>query len=111
MPRKKISNKRDFSLENIKPIQLKKGVSLERHSSKENLKSPQFVFAALMETLKDGDSQSFKEILSAHLEVVNKEEFSKRAHIPKRTLFRILSPEGNPTLDNVAKLVHALNAA
>jgi DNA-binding phage protein len=63
-----------------------------------------------MDALKDGDSQAFKEILSAHLEVINKEDFSKKARIPRRTLFRILSPLGNPTLDNVAKIVHALAA-
>lgn len=93
------------------PIELKKGVVLEKHSPKESLKNPKFIFLALMEALKEGDSQEFKEILSAHLEVINKEEFSKRAHIPKRTLFRILSPTGNPTLDTIAKLVHALNLA
>jgi len=111
MLKKRRSNKQDFSLEDIKPIRLKKGVLLEKHSAKETLRSPHFVLNALMEALKDGDSISFKEILSAYLEVTNKEEFSKRAQIPKRTLFRILSPEGNPTLDNVAKLVHALIAA
>jgi len=111
MDKKKTSNKRGFSLNNIKPVQLKKGVTLEKHAPKESLKDPNFVYSALMEALKEGDSQSFKEILSAHLEVINKEAFSKRANIPKRTLFRILSPEGNPTLDNIAKLVYALKAA
>ena len=111
MDKKKTSKKQGFSLNNIKPIHLKKGVTLEKHSPKESLKDPNFVYSALMDALKGGDSQSFKEILSAHLEVINKEAFSKRAHISKRTLFRILSPEGNPTLDNVAKIVHALNAA
>ncbi len=111
MTKVKTSNKQGFSLKDIKPVQFKKGVVLERHSPREHLKDPKFVYKALIEALRDGDSEAFKEILSAHLEVVNKEEFSKRAKIPKRTLFRILSPEGNPTLDNVAKLVHALDAA
>ena len=111
MDKKKASNKQGFSLNNIKPVHLKKGLILEKHSPKESLKDPDFVYSALMKALKEGDSKSFKEILSAHLEVINKEAFAKRAHIPKRTLFRILSPDGNPTLDNVAKLVHALNAA
>lgn len=111
MAKRKTSSKREFSLENIKPIKLKKDVFLETHSPNAALKDSQLVILALMEALKDGDSLAFKEILSAHLEVINKEEFSKRADIPKRTLFRILSPEGNPTLDNVAKLVRALYAA
>jgi len=111
MGKKRTLKKQDFSLNSIKPVQLKKGLALEKHSPKESLKDPDFVYKALMDALKEGDSQSFKLILSAHLEVINKEAFSKRAQIPKRTLFRILSPEGNPTLDNVAKLVHALKAA
>ena len=111
MDRKKTLKKQGFSLSDIKPVHLKRGIALEKHSPKENLKDPDFIYRALMNALKEGDSQSFKEILSAHLEVINKEAFSKRAHIPKRTLFRILSPEGNPTLENVAKLVYALNAA
>ena len=108
MTKRKTSKKREFSLKDIDPIQVKAGVSFLKHSPKESLKDPDFVFQALIQALKDGDSEAFKEILSAHLEVINKEQFSKRAKLPKRTLFRMLSPEGNPTLDNVAKVVHAL---
>ena len=54
---------------------------------------------------------AFKGILAAHLKVANKEAFSAKAKIPKRTLFRMLTPEGNPTLDNIARIVHALSKA
>jgi hypothetical protein len=71
-----------------------------------------FSFESMPELkLKAGDAEAFKEILSAHLEVVHKERFASRAKIPKRTLFRMLSPEGNPTLENVARIVHALTKA
>ena len=92
-------------------VQLRKGAKLEQHDPSERLKNPQFIFNALIECLKDGDAESFKEILSAHLEVINKAQFSKRANIPSRTLFRMLTPEGNPTLDNISKIVHALEVA
>jgi DNA-binding phage protein len=65
--------------------------------------------AMLSSVLKDGDTEAFKEILSAYLDTTNKETFSKHAGIPRRTLFRMLSPPGNPTLEHLAKLVKALN--
>ncbi len=66
---------------------------------------------ALIQALKDGDADAFKEILGAYLSVTNKEQFSQKARIPKRTLFRMLSPSGNPTLENIARIVHALHDA
>jgi DNA-binding phage protein len=105
MPRKKISNKRGFSLRGIKA---KKRIRRELYSVKNHFKNPRMIFSALIQTLKDGDSESFKDILATHLASINKNEFSRRTDIPKRTLFRMLSSDGNPTLDNVAKLLHAL---
>jgi DNA-binding phage protein len=107
MRKKKTSKKQEFSLEELEPIKTAGG-RLAKHSPSEFLKNKAMVFEALMESLKAGDTATFKEILAAHLDVLNKESFSKKAHIPKRTLFRMLAPDGNPTLDNVAKVVHAL---
>jgi DNA-binding phage protein len=64
---------------------------------------------ALMESLKQGDPNGFKKILSAYLEVVNKASFAKKAGIPERTLFRMLTPQGNPTLDSVARVFSVLS--
>ena len=50
MPRKKISNKRGFSLRGIKP---KKGVRRELYSAKKHFKNPRMIFSALMQTLKE----------------------------------------------------------
>lgn len=58
----------------------------------------------------DGDADAFKEILSAHLEIVNKESFYKAAGLSRRTLFRMLGPDGNPTLSNIARVVTAIAA-
>jgi DNA-binding phage protein len=64
-----------------------------------------------MECLKMGDPEGFKEILSAYLEVVNKAAFAKKAGIPERTLFRMLTPAGNPTLENLARVFSVLSKA
>jgi probable addiction module antidote protein len=74
------------------------------------LKDKQYVLHALLQCLQDGDADAFKEILRSHLEVVNKTKFAEKTHIPERTLYRMVSEDGNPTLDNIAKVVHALCA-
>ena len=56
------------------------------------------------------DTEGFKEILRAYLELVNKEEFAKKAGIPRRTLFRMLSKNGNPTLKNISKIIFQLSS-
>ncbi len=90
---------------------LKRGVKLARYNAKATFSDDELVYDALIQSLRDGDAQAFKEILAAYLRVTNKEKFSARSNIPKRTLFRILSPKGNPTLESIAKIVHALAKA
>jgi DNA-binding phage protein len=111
MAKAKISAKRGFSFEKIPERKLKKGVKTVKHDAAKRFLDPELVSQALIQSLKDGDVEAFKEILAAHLSVTNKDKFSAKADIPRRTLFRMLSPEGNPTLDNIARIVHALSKA
>ena len=74
------------------------------------LQKPEVVAKALWECLVENDIEAFKEILRSHLEVTNKDKLAKKAGIPRRTLFRMLSPEGNPTLENLGKIIHQLCA-
>jgi putative addiction module killer protein len=92
-------------------VELKSGVKLVKHDASKALGDVELVSDALIQALKDGDAEAFKEVLAAHLKVANKEAFSAKAKIPKRTLFRMLTPDGNPTLDNIARIVHALSKA
>jgi probable addiction module antidote protein len=66
------------------------------------------VIKALTEALTDGDAQAFKEILAGHLEAVQKESFYQEAGLSRRTLYRMLAPSGNPTLENIARVVRAI---
>ena len=111
MAKLKTSGKQGFSFEDIQETKLKRGVRVTKHPTTRELSNVEFVSQALIQALKDGDAEAFKEILAAHLSVTNKERFASKAKIPKRTLFRMLSPKGNPTLDNIARIVHALNKA
>jgi DNA-binding phage protein len=83
---------------------------LKLYSASEKMKNKDYVSAALWQCLISNDIDSFKDILRTHLDVVNKESFSKKSGIPQRTLFRILSPSGNPTLETIGKIIHQICA-
>lgn len=108
MVKTKTSKKREFCLDDIPVRQLKKGVKTIPFKASEELKNPKFIAEVLTQCLLDGDVDSFKEVLSAHLSVVKKDSFYKKAGVSRRTLFRMLSPDGNPTLDSIARVVSTL---
>ena len=108
MSKKKTLKKPNFSLENIPVRKLKPGANVKRVSSANRLKDEELVFRAFWQALVEKDIESFKDILRSHLEAVNKEEFARVSKTSKRTLHRILSPEGNPTLKNISNVIHAL---
>jgi probable addiction module antidote protein len=87
---------------------LKRGAHVTDHDPKVALRDRKLVIASLAEALTDGDAQAFKEILAAHLEVVQKESFYAEAGLSRRTLYRMLAPSGNPTLENIARVVKAI---
>ena len=87
---------------------LKRGAHVTDHDPKVALRDRKLVIASLAEALTDGDAQAFKEILAAHLEVVQKESFYEEAGLSRRTLYRMLAPSGNPTLENIARVVKAI---
>ncbi len=110
MPRKKTSKERGFSFDDMPAVKIRKGAPVRPYSPSAKMREKRFIADALMECLRDGDAEAFKEILGAHLEAINKAEFAERTQIPKRTLYRMVSKRGNPTLENIAKVVHALCA-
>lgn len=110
MVKKKISKRPEASLKGISMNKLKKSKELIPFSSADFLKDKKFIANALWECLVDDDIESFKEILRTHLEYANKDELAKKAGVSRRTLFRMLSPEGNPTLANLGKIIHELCA-
>ncbi len=111
MARNKTLSKRIVRLGDISPIPGKGTARLAEHDPSAFFHHPEKVAEALIESLFDGDPEAFKEILAAYLRVANKSQLAQRAGIPSRTLFRMLSPEGNPRLDSVAKLLKSLRQA
>jgi len=70
----------------------------EPFASKE-LKNPHLVAETLLECIKTGDVESFREVLMAHLMTVNKVAIAKKAGIGRRTLYDLIDPkkEFNPS--------------
>jgi probable addiction module antidote protein len=91
-------------------IKLSASTPVQNYSASERLKDKEYILDALIQCLRDGDAAGFKEILRSYLDVVNKTKFAAKTRIPQRTLYRMVSESGNPTLDNIACVVHALYA-
>jgi DNA-binding phage protein len=108
MPKKATSKKRELSLSDIPIRRLKAGAGTVKTSSAKRLQDQELVFRAFWQCLVDKDIDSFKEILRGHLDAVSKESLAKRSKTSRRTLHRILSPEGNPTLKSISNVIHAL---
>ena len=108
MTKRMTSKKREFSLNDTPIRKLKPGAKVCKVTSANRLKDQDLAFQAFWQCLVEQDTESFKEILRSHLEAVNKEQFAKRSKTSRRTLHRILSPEGNPTLKNISSVIHAL---
>src|SRR6266705_3443924 len=106
MRKRKTSSKQGFSFESMPERKLRAGVKVSDQSASERLKDKTYVLRALIQCLQDGDADAFKEILRGYLDVINKTQFAEKTHIPERTLYRMVSQDGNPTLDNIAKVVH-----
>jgi DNA-binding phage protein len=88
--------------------------SLKVHApfkSKE-LKDVELVIDTLLECIKTGDIETFREVLMAHLMTVNKVKLAQKAGIGRRTLYDLIDPnkEFNPELSTVSAIIQALAA-
>lgn len=61
-------------------------------------------------TSKQGDTEGFKDILGGYLATVNKAALLRTTNLSRTTLFRMIEPDSNPTLENVAEIMRVLKA-
>src|SRR5579871_3542484 len=108
MARTRTSRKRGFSFGAMPATKVRRGAPIVDHDPKATLRDRNLVIKALTEALTEGDAQAFKEILAGHLGAVQKESFYEEAGLSRRTLYRMLAPSGNPTLENIARVVKAI---
>ena len=98
------------SLDDMPTLKAKDKTQFVEFRASKRMKNKKYVSKALLECLATNDTVGFKEILRTYLELVNKEEFAKKAGVSKRSLFRILSKNGNPTLNNISKIIFQLSS-
>lgn len=88
--------------------------SLKEHApfKSRELKQVDLVTEVLLDCIKTGDLNSFREVLIAHLVTANKTQIAERAGIGRRTLYDLmdLKKEFNPELSTVSALIRALAA-
>ena len=83
----------------------------EPFTSKE-LKDAKLVIETLLDCIRTGDIESFREVLTAHLMTVNKSKVAQKAGIGRRTLYDLMDPkrEFNPELSTIAAIIQSLAA-
>ena len=110
MLRKKTSKKQEFSFQDMETVSLKKNTKVAPFKAKEILKNKNLIAKALWQALVENDVDGFKEILKAHLENLNKDQLAEETGLSRRTIFRMLEPDGNPTLKNISTIINKLCA-
>lgn len=71
-----------------------------------DLLDEQRIATAVWECLKDNDPDGVIEILEAHLRAKNKSKLAREHDLPRTTFYHAFKSK-NPTLQTLAKLVHA----
>jgi len=80
-----------------------------REILKEELKNPELAVGYLNEALASGDKRVFLIALRDVIEARgNITDFAQQADIPRQSIYRMLSQEGNPTLDKLAAIFEAM---
>ncbi len=80
--------------------------------SSTKLKDPKLVSEALLECIKTGDLDAFRDVLTSFVITANKSDLAAKAGIARRTLYDLLDPtkKFNPELSTVSAVIRALAA-
>ena len=83
----------------------------EPFTSKE-LKNSKLVIETLLDCIRSGDIESFREVLTAHLMTVNKTKIAAKSGIGRRTLYDLMDPKKdfNPELSTISAIIKSLAA-
>lgn len=81
-------------------------VGIARFDPSQKLMDVKLIGAAIMECLIDNDPDGIMEVIESHLEALNKSKFLKDAGLPRSTMYQLFKRK-NPTIQTLAKIVHA----
>lgn len=105
MAKTKISLKQKESSKNISDNKVDKKKLIPYSPTKELL-NEDFIGKAILECLKNNDSEGVIEVISIYLNTVNKIKSAQEVSLPRSTLYHALKRK-NPTIKTLAKLVHS----
>lgn len=94
------------TLRKKRALMIKPGMKVDTYDPTAALIDEDRIARAIWECLKEGDSEGVIEIIQIHLQALNKTLLSRKAELPKTTLYHSLRSK-NPTIKTLAKLVHA----
>jgi DNA-binding phage protein len=108
MHKKKTSQRREFSLQDLPITKMKMGDSYEWNLKKEFMDHKK-IGAALLECLIDNDTETFIEILDSYLRV-DQLQVTKKPNVARSKVPLTFFKNRNPTLKTLAKIVHETSA-
>jgi probable addiction module antidote protein len=109
MAKTKTSKKQKaFSINDMHEVKLKRGVKTKSFDAAAVMRDSRLVFDALVDCLREGDSEAFKEVLRAHYDAINTSVALRQVGLSKRTFYNALSKSGNPSLETIAKMISAI---
>jgi DNA-binding phage protein len=86
--------------------------SLKAHKPFVNaeMRDPKLVADTLLDCIREGDLDAFREVLASHLLSVSKSQLAKRSGVGRRTLYDLMDPQKpfNPELSTVAAIISGL---
>ena len=74
------------------------------------LRDSKLVGETLLDSIKSGDLEAFRDVLIGHILSTNKMALAKKAGLARRTILEILDPKKkfNPELSTVSAVIRAL---
>jgi DNA-binding phage protein len=80
--------------------------------SSPELRNSKLVVETLLDCIRTGDVDSFRDVLVSHLVTTNKVHFAELAGIGRRTLYDLMDPKKkfNPELSTISAMMRALNS-
>ena len=75
-----------------------------------DLRRPKLVAETLLECIRTGDLDSFRDVLASHLMTANKMQLAKKSGLGRRTLYDIIDRKKtfNPELSTVSAIIRGL---
>jgi DNA-binding phage protein len=89
-----------------------KSLKVHEPFASRELKNSKLVIDTLLECIRTGDIESFREVLTAHLMTMNKTKVAAKSGIGRRTLYDLMDSkkEFNPELSTISAIIQSLAA-